>query len=75
MFKWLSLKKNNLAENSWVEEESLLLDEMVKYLFYYLENMAKIIGASFPNNYSLKTPCPTKFTDAQSSADNIGTAT
>lgn len=20
MFKWLSLKKNNLAENSWIEE-------------------------------------------------------
>lgn len=30
MFKWLSLKKNNLADNSWVEEESLLLDQMVK---------------------------------------------
>ena len=30
MFKWLSLKKNTLAENGWVEEESLLLDFVVK---------------------------------------------
>ena len=33
MFKWLSLKKNNLADNGWIEEESLLLDYIVKYIF------------------------------------------
>lgn len=26
MFKWLSLKKNNLSDNNWSEKESNLLD-------------------------------------------------
>ena len=32
MFKWLSLKKNNLSENNWSEKESNLLDKIVKKL-------------------------------------------
>lgn len=30
MFKWLSLKKVNLATNNWSEEESILLGNLVK---------------------------------------------
>ena len=30
MFKWLSLKKNNLSDNNWSEKESSLLDRIVK---------------------------------------------
>lgn len=30
MFKWLSLKKVNLATNNWSEEESILLGNIVR---------------------------------------------
>lgn len=30
MFKWLSLKKINLATNNWSEDESILLGNLVK---------------------------------------------
>lgn len=75
MFKWLSLKKNNLADNSWVQDESLLLDQIVKYFKFYLENTAKIVGAKFHKNFSYEIQIKIKFIDVLNSVDNIGTAT
>ena len=73
MFKWLSLKKTNLADNCWNIDQSLLLDKLVKYILYYTENMVKIIGVVFHNNYICKIKHKIRYFVVGNNVESIGT--